>query len=246
MAAPADRPLVLAHRGASARARENTLAAFSLAADLGADWVELDVRTTADGALVLHHDPELPDGRVVAEVPVGELPHDVPTLAAALDLCDEAGLGVNVELKALPGEADQATAPTLADEAAALLLARTEGWDVADLDARLLVTCFDPRTLDRLRHRAGDRLPTGLLSLVGPDHAAAVALALGGGHRALNPWDAHTTAALVADARAAGLQVNVWTVDDPARHVELAGWGVTGLITNEPDVARQALAGDGG
>ena len=140
MAAPADRPLVLAHRGASARARENTLAAFSLAADLGADWVELDVRTTADGALVLHHDPELPDGRVVAEVPVGELPHDVPTLAAALDLCDEAGLGVNVELKALPGEADQATAPTLADEAAALLLARTEGWDVADLDARLLVT----------------------------------------------------------------------------------------------------------
>ena len=239
----ATRPLVIAHRGASARAPENTLAAFGLAAELGADWVELDVRTSADGALVLHHDPVLPDGRVVAEVPAAELPAAVPTLEAALELCGELGVGVNVELKALPGEPDEGTAPALADAAVDLLLARVAGVPDAEVARRLLVTCFDPRTLDRVVGRAGRSLPTGLLSLVGPDHAEAVALAVAGGHRALNPWDATTTAGLVEDARSAGLEVNVWTVDDPSRLVELAAWGATGLITNAPDVARAALDG---
>ena len=57
-------PLVVAHRGASAaHPPGNTVAAFAAAVALGADWVELDVRLTADGALVVHHDPDLPDGR---------------------------------------------------------------------------------------------------------------------------------------------------------------------------------------
>ena len=56
-------PLVIGHRGASAARPENTVEAFRHAAELGADWVELDVRRTADDALVVHHDAELPDGR---------------------------------------------------------------------------------------------------------------------------------------------------------------------------------------
>ena len=235
----AQRPLVIAHRGASAAAPENTLAAFAAAADQGADWVELDVRCCAGGALVLLHDAALPDGRVLAETPCDQLPPSVATLAAALEVCRERGLAVNVEIKALPGEADEHLAPALADAVVDLLLADGE----VGGGTELLVTCFDPRTLDRVAQRAAGALPTGLLSLVLDGAPAAVEAAVAGGHRALNPWDATATAELVERARAQGLEVNVWTVDDPDRMVELASWGVTGVITNEPAVARRALGG---
>ena len=81
-------PRVFAHRGASQRAPENTVEAFRLAAELGADGVELDVRRSADGALVVHHDPHLPDGRLIAATAFADLPASVPTLAAALDACE--------------------------------------------------------------------------------------------------------------------------------------------------------------
>ena len=59
---------VIAHRGASAAAPENTIEAFLLARELGADWVELDARRTRDGAIVVHHDDTLADGRVIVEL----------------------------------------------------------------------------------------------------------------------------------------------------------------------------------
>src|SRR5579862_7815521 len=62
------RPLVLAHRGASAVAAENTVAAFAKARELGADGVELDVRRSADGVLVVHHDAALHGGGVIASL----------------------------------------------------------------------------------------------------------------------------------------------------------------------------------
>jgi glycerophosphoryl diester phosphodiesterase len=70
-----------------------------------------------------------------------------------------------------------------------------------------------------------------------------MASAADAGHRTVNPWDAMTTPELVEAAHGAGLVVNVWTVDDPIRLVELAAIGVDGLITNVPDVARAALPG---
>ena len=94
--------LVVAHRGASAAAAENTLPAFRLARELGADWVELDARRTADGVVVVHHDAHLPDGRILAELTADELPESVPNLAEALEECD--GMGVNVEIKNHAGE----------------------------------------------------------------------------------------------------------------------------------------------
>ena len=65
---------VIAHRGASRAAPENTVAAFRRAAEMGADMVELDVRRTADGQLAIHHDAHLPDGRAVCDVVSAELP----------------------------------------------------------------------------------------------------------------------------------------------------------------------------
>ena len=97
-------PRVIAHRGASTLARENTLEAFALAGRLGADAVELDVRRAAGGELVVHHDAHLPDGRLIRATRHDELPSDLPDLSAALDAC--AGMWVNVEIKNDPGEAD--------------------------------------------------------------------------------------------------------------------------------------------
>ena len=96
--------LVIAHRGASRAEPENTVAAFRRAVEMGAEGIELDVRRTADDALVVHHDAALADGRVICETVVSELPDHVPSLSVALDACD--GAFVNVEIKNDPSEPD--------------------------------------------------------------------------------------------------------------------------------------------
>ena len=88
---------VIAHRGASRAERENTLEAFRRAGLMGADAVELDVRRTADGAMAIHHDASLSDGRLICELQSTDLPTHVPLLSAALDACE--GMWVNIEIK---------------------------------------------------------------------------------------------------------------------------------------------------
>lgn len=230
---------IVAHRGASAAFPENTLAAFAGAASLGADGVELDVRPSAEGALVVHHDAHYPSGVAVVEASAEERPEGVCLLDEALDVCDEHGLAVNVEIKALPGEPDHDRAAEVADAVAELLVVRYASSPEAL--AALLVTSFWPPTIDEVRAH-DHRLRTGLLCLDLSDVAALVERATRGGHVALNPWDGMLDEAMVAAARTAGLEVNPWTVDDPEQIAVLAGWGVDGIITNVPDVARQALA----
>jgi len=118
------RPTVIAHRGACRRAPENTVAAFELARELGSDWVELDVRRTADGALAVHHDAALADGRLIVDLAASDLPPDVPGLGAALDACR--GMGVNIEIKNAPVDADFDPDRTLAGDVVALLADRGE------------------------------------------------------------------------------------------------------------------------
>lgn len=224
-------PLVVAHRGAShAVPPGNTIAAFTAARELGADWVELDVRRTADGALAVHHDPHLADGRALVEVPASELPPEVPLLDAALVACR--GMGVNVEIKNAPGEPDWDESRLLADAVVGALTG-------VELDG-ILVTSFDPGSIARVRELAPE-IPTGLLAfdLTQPDQVLERAVT--GGHRALNPWDHFVTAELVEQVHRAGLAVNVWTVDDPARFAELITFGVDGIITNVPDRLRALL-----
>src|SRR5687767_2173304 len=95
---------VIAHRGASAAYRENTVTAFAGARDMGADMVELDVRRTADGTLAVHHDAVLGDGRALVGLRRDELPDHVPTLEEALDAC--APLAMNIEIKNYMGDPD--------------------------------------------------------------------------------------------------------------------------------------------
>lgn len=230
-----DLPLVLAHRGASADERENTVAAFAEARRQGADGVELDVRRSGDGVLVVHHDVALGDGRVVAHTPAADLPAWLPTLAEALDACR--GLLVNVEIKNTPADADHDPECRVADEVAALLATRRSGEGAAD---DVLVSSFHLATLDRFRAVA-PHVPTALLTFLDPPPVRAVTVAADRGHSALHPHVATVDADLVDAAHDAGLAVNVWTVDDPDLLRSLAALGVDGLVTNVPGIARRAL-----
>jgi glycerophosphoryl diester phosphodiesterase len=127
-------PRVIGHRGAAAAAPENTLAGIRKARDLGASWIEFDVKLTRDGQAVLFHDERLErttDGRgPVAAATLAEIRRldaggwfglafrgePVPTFEEALMLCIELGLGINVEIKPCPhreAETAQATMATL-------------------------------------------------------------------------------------------------------------------------------------
>lgn len=227
----ADRPLILGHRGASADAPENTIDAFALARAQGADGVELDVRRCADGELVLLHDPILADGRVVADTPKAELSPATPTLAEALEEC--AGLLVNVEIKNSAHEPGYEPDLRIADDVVSLLRARG-GRD------RVLVSSFDLPTVDRIRVAAPE-VPTAMLTYLELGILDVVALARERGHRAIHPWEVMVDESVVVAAHDSGLQVNVWTVDEPERIRALAAAGVDGIVTNVPARARGAL-----
>ena len=200
---------VIAHRGASRLAPENTLAAFEMAAIVGADGVELDVRRTADGVLVVHHDARLGDGRPLIETPWRALPPSVPTFGEALDAC--AGMWVNVEIKNDEREPDFDPLDRTAVEVLATLAERGAG--------RWLISSFRLATVDRCR-LVDPSVPTAWLTVeLGP---GTVDLAARGGHTAVHPWEPRVTAAQIEQCHAAGLLVNVWTCNDPQRGRALA------------------------
>lgn len=222
---------VVGHRGASHDFPENTLAAFEGAAAQGADWVELDVRRTSDGVLVVHHDPVLADGRVICHTSSGELPATVPTLSLALAACHP--MGVNVEIKNSPGEDGYDPSGALAEQT-------LDAIDEAGHGIDILVSCFDLATVDAVRSLR-PLVATGYLVLSTSDPADAVALAVAGGHRAVHPFDLFVDHDAVRRCHDAGVEINVWTVDDPDRIRQLAEWEVDAVITNRPDVALAAI-----
>ena len=221
---------IIAHRGASAARPENTIEAFRFAGELGATWVELDVRRTADAQLAVHHDAHLADGRAIVELAAAELPEQVPSLAQALSAC--APLGVNVEIKNSPPDVDFDSSAALVQRVVADILAASQP---------ILVSSFHPPTLDRVR-AIDTSVPTALLTFDLSDPARTLERAVTAGHVALHPFDATVTPELVALAHDAGLKINVWTVDDPQRMAALAEMGVDGIVTNVPDVAAAALS----
>lgn len=231
---PAAGPAVIAHRGASGERPENTVAAFARAREVGADWVELDVRRTADHQTAVHHDAALADGRLIAACHRGDIPASVPTLIEALRAC--AGMGVNIEIKNLPFEPDY-------DDSYWLAAAVVDALAAPDLvQMPVLVSSFDPATLRALRHHDGAP-PTALLTFAPIELDEVIAQCRADGHSAWHPYDATVDRIAVQRAHEAELAVNVWTVDDPVRIAELAAFGVDGICTNRPDVALTVLQG---
>lgn len=215
---------VFAHRGASAAEPENTVAAFLRAKEMGADGVELDVRRHQSGMLAIAHD----------EVLGTELGPSVPDLAAALDAC--AGMTVNIEIKNYQGDGDFDPDETLAQRVVDLLHERGGRDDV-------IVSSFGLACIDRVRELDA-AIPTGFLVMVAPDDDVAgrvIDRCRRHGHGAIHPHQLGVTPRFMELATAAGIAVNTWTVDDPARMRELAALGVDAIITNVPDVAIATL-----
>jgi glycerophosphoryl diester phosphodiesterase len=224
---------VLAHRGASRAERENTIDAFRLAAAIGSDAVELDVRRTADGILVVHHDPLLDGGRSIVGANACDLPEFIPSLDAALDAC--AGMWVNVEIKNDPDEPDFDPTDSIADQTVAALSDRGE-------DDRWLISCFRIETIDRCRSLS-ESIRTAWLVMEVPDDVISTLVSRG--HSALHPWVAMLRHSHIDVCHGAGIAVNTWTCDDPLRMAELIDWGIDGICTNVPDVAIQVIGDHG-
>jgi glycerophosphoryl diester phosphodiesterase len=212
---------VLAHRGASRAAPENTVEAFRLALSLGADGVELDVRRAAGGTLVVHHDPAL-DGTPVRQL----VQPPLPSLAAALDA--SAGGIVDVELKT-DGDIPSGVAAALCS----FLRRRGARDDV-------VASSFDPAALRTVRALRPD-IPTALVVAAEDELATALREARRAGHRALHPERKLIDRTLLRRTRALGLEVRAWTVNDADEIIHLAKLGVDGLITDVPEVALAAL-----
>lgn len=236
------RPLVIAHRGASALEPENSLQAFSRAAKDSADGVELDVLCCASGEVVVFHDDDLarlagrPDR--VADLSLAQLRAvtltsgaRIPTLEEALEACGPTLL-VNIELKTV-GYGGGPIGPLV--ERVAAIVDRTRTAE------RVLVSSFHPRAVWSWMRRSR-QVPAGLLF----EAQAARPLREAWARHVLHPRALHPEAALcspdaVARWHRAGYLVNVWTVDDAATLHALAAMGADSVITNDPARTRKIL-----
>lgn len=241
-------PLIIAHRGDSANAPENTLAAFRLAYENGADGIELDVMLSADQQLVVIHDDTL-DRTSNGHGKVGEMPL---TALRELDagawfspkfkgepipLLDEVftELGgkflINVELK---------NYKTPKDQLPELVVALVEKYALSD---SVLLSSFNARNLLRAKSLAPE-IRTGLLTLPG-----LLGLPMRGflgrryGADDLHPYYRDVSAKMVQTRHQIGQKVNVWTVDAPNDLRRMQSCGVDMIICNDPAHARQILEG---
>lgn len=238
--------LVFAHRGASAYAPMNTLPAFELAVQQGADGIELDVHQTRDAQVIVMHNDSVDDTTnghgAVANLTLAEI--------KALD----AGEWFNPIFKGTP-------VPTL-DEVFATVGAKliinveikffgtnTNGIEqlVADkishfgLKQRVIVSSFNPLVLINFRQIMPD-VPLGYLFTQDlPTWPIMTLRKLT--YEATHPHEDIISAEYMQNAKAKQYRVNVWTVNDPVRAAELAQLGVDGIICDNPDVIRKAIRG---
>ena len=230
--------MILAHRGASASAPDNTLTAYALAVAQDADGIEIDVRRTADGRLVLHHDAVVPGIGAIIDLDLDDLrsraPH-VPTLDEMLAVAGD--LLIDVEIKNNPNEPDHDPNQGAADAVAAWIARH-------HLHRRVIVTSFDWAATARIAALDAG-ITTGQLLATGPldDLIDAVARA---GHSWVLPPDAalgRDPNQVIANAHALGLRIGTWTVDGTERLQTLAAAGIDAIVVNDPARAVAALAG---
>ncbi|MFF7814659.1 glycerophosphodiester phosphodiesterase [Streptomyces roseolus] len=238
-------PLPFAHRGGTADGLENTAAAFRRAAAAGYRYFETDVHTTADGVLVAFHDAtldrvtdtagrirDLPwaavrEARVAGKEPLPlfeDLLQEFPEARWNVDLKTESALGPLVDL-----------------------ISRTAAWD------RVLVSSFTEARIARAQRLAGPRLATSFgvtgvaalrlrsLGLPAPLRAGAVAAQVPETQGGVRVVDRR----FVRAAHARGLQVHVWTVNDPERMESLLDLGVDGIMTDHLETLREVLIARG-
>jgi glycerophosphoryl diester phosphodiesterase len=221
--------VAIAHRGDPEVARENTMASFLSAAAAGADMIEIDLRRSADGGIVIVHDATLTRlwgvDRAVADLTLAELADigdgdmRIPTLAEVLDIIE------------LPLMVDF-TRTDVVEGALALVLA------AGALDRALFVT----RNVDALRHLralASDaRLGISWIEPEPPSQALLTELDA----ECWNPWFGLADPDNVAAVHGLGRQVSVWTVDEPEDLVAVTALGVDAIVSNRISALRDFLS----
>ena len=214
------RPYAIAHRGASAYAAANTLRAFSVASDLGADFWEVDIRTSADGVLVAHHDPVTPSGWLITDRTAAQLAQEcgAPTLDAVVALALEREAGLYADIKAAdPLEVARAMAATGLE--------------------RVILGTFDRATVTTLR-AAGVSYPTAALVPLGADpfaHAAEADII----HlcwEAMDRPQETLTPAFLERAQSAGKYIVLWHEEDPDRMAGLRDLPILGICSDTPEL----------
>lgn len=241
-------PKVIGHRGACAYAPENTIESILTAADIGAEWVELDVMLTQDGVPIIFHDDTL-DRTTNGSGNVAETPYatiraleagswyadsfagiKIPTLEEALEILIDKNLGLNLEIKPTPGR-ERETA-----EAALDILSKY--WDDHE---RLLISSFQLSCLETAQDMAPDwyrgvlfdddeDMPENWRDLVEYVDGATV-----------NIGRKIATRELVEDIIDFEKPVLVYTVNDAQLARQLQGWGVDAMFSDCPDVIAQNL-----
>jgi glycerophosphoryl diester phosphodiesterase len=245
-------PRAFAHRGwhlDELAGMENSMASFQRALAEGFRYLEIDVHATADGVVVVHHDPTL-DRTTHLRGPIAAQRWDVvgaalvggrepvPSLRSVLEELPDALL--NIDVKADPG-----VAPTLE------LIDELDAWH------RVCLASFSPARLTRMRRIGGSRLITacspadafalrtrGWLRQVRASAATVRRVRVGGQLAQVprrNGLIVVVDASMVAAAHDAGLEVHVWTVNDPSEMRELLDLGVDGLVTDRLDLLREVL-----
>jgi len=235
-------PRIIAHRGASAEAPENTAAAFRLALAAGVDGVELDVRLSSDGVPVVIHDHLLErttDGRgPVGALSLAELRdldagrwfaqefagQRIPTLDEALALLRPVRVIVEVKRGPLPS-------PGIAGRVAAVI---SESGHPA-----VTVSSFDHPLLLEVREHL-PQVRTAVLYVARP--VDPLRMALDAGAALLHPHWSLLSPDVVDAAHAAGLEVETWVVDEPEEMARIVAMGVDGVMTNHPRRLRTVLA----
>ncbi len=238
--------LVFGHRGASKYAPMNTLTAFELAAEQGADGVELDVHRTKDGELVIVHDftvDKTTDGSgVVQEMTLAELKSldagrwfsdefvgvRVPTLGEVFEAVGQK-LIINVEIKSVTQDTD-GVEQLIAD----MIVAH-------NMEDRVIVSSFNPLALHRFRAISPD-IPIGFLYMAG-EFEEAWALIDNLPHEARHPYHEMIDASYIDWARENDYRVNTWTVNSLERAEHLAKLGTDLIITDHPDKIIAKLGG---
>ncbi|MGW7020539.1 glycerophosphodiester phosphodiesterase [Streptomyces decoyicus] len=254
-------PVTVAHRGASSYAPENTLASIDAAERLGFEWVENDVQRTKDGELVILHDNSLARTTDVEQVFPGRSPWNVsdftlneiekldagswfgpkfrgervPTLEDYMDEVEHNDQSLLMELKSpelYPGI-----------ELQTLRELRRTGWlDNRHVKRRLIIQSFNADAIKTV-HKLRPDLKTGFLgnpSVADLPKFAKYCDQINPVHTAVTPEYVAAVHGLKGPHRRP-LDLYTWTVDDPATAVKVAGLGVDGIITNKPDVVRDAL-----
>ncbi|MEV4168762.1 glycerophosphodiester phosphodiesterase family protein [Nonomuraea sp. NPDC049709] len=242
----------VAHRGASAYAPENTIAAFELAGAQGADMFELDVQETKDHELVLMHDTTLARTTDVERVFPGLSPWNVgdltlaqireldagswlsgeyddepvPTLGEALRAMSGSGMGLLMEVKA----------PNLYPGIEARIAAELRRHSAWLAPGRLVVQSFDWGSMRDFDELLPD-VPIGLLGT--PSTGELPGLAAFADQ--INPPYTTLTAAYVRRVHSLGMDVLAWTVDNPDTMRRMITYRVDGIITNKPDVLRDVI-----